>query len=182
MVLLQVWFFQNQEVSIRWIVTHIGELLWLPVAFVSGTASPAHLNPAVTFGDGLKGTLLLGFYSISQPTCRSWWWLRDFGLLYSKPVLWGRRKCRQYPSNLQYWTSKSRTQYPTCHETLETFVLFDNLLPLALWPSSSGLGPLQWTFDCRYRSFTRWDNGPCLEPSSWPGLSHHAIAFFRFLK
>ena len=153
--------------SSGWIVITMGWGIAVAVAvFVSGKLSPAHLNPAVTIGVALKGGLpwasvfpyiLAQFAGAMLGQILVW--------LQFKPHYEAEEKCRQYPGNLQYWTSHQRH----C-------IKLDQRNPWNLCFGVNNLcfGSLRFSgryrnicggdFDCRYRSITRWDNRLCLEP------------------
>ena len=110
-------------------------------AFVSGTLSPAHLNPAVTFAMALKGTLswasvfpyiLAQFAGAMLGQILVW--------LAIQTALWGRRKCRQYPGNLQYWPAIKDTVSNLISEILGTFVLVLTIFALGLYDLQAGIG------------------------------------------
>ena len=72
-----------------WIVITMGWGIAVAVAaFVSGTLSPAHLNPAVTFAMALKGTLSWGsVFPLHPSSVRRGYAKSDFSLVAIQTAL-----------------------------------------------------------------------------------------------
>ena len=93
-----------------WIVITMGWGIAVAVAaFVSGTLSPAHLNPAVTFACGLKRNALLGFcfpYILAQ---FAWGYAgSDFGLVAIQTHYETEENAGNILATFQHWTSYQR--------------------------------------------------------------------------